>query len=217
MKNPIALIREDTGEATFWCCAECGAFCGNDEKYAQYHCGGRPCDDCGEPCKQHYTKCEECQRKNRAERDAERIAKAEKISASEYGDPVFWDEKDEYYSDVSEAWEAIKDDFDNVEDAKAQTLWACDKMYLRLCPSDILDNALESQEHHEDARDHVSDKAYEELVRFCEAWNDAHGTSVESWFPNQKIVVIPESWLSEFTTELKEESESDVVSGRQDG
>lgn len=217
MKKPIRFIREDGGDEVLFCCGECGTFCGKEEDYAKYHCGGRPCDDCGGPCKQHYTKCEECQRKNRAEKDAERVAKAEKISANEYDGPVFWDENDRYYHDIGEAWEAIKDDFDNVEDVKAQTLWTCDKLYLTLRPSDILDNALESQEHHDDARDWVSEKAYEELTRFCEAWNDAHGTSVESWFPNSKLVVIPEDWLNEFTTELKEESEPDVVSGRQDG
>lgn len=203
MKEPIRFIREDRGDEVLFCCGECGMFCGKEEEYARYHCGGRPCENCGKPCERHSTWCEECRFKARVKRHEEHLAKAEKVDASTYEGPVFWDQYDRYYADVGEAWETITDDIDSVEEARLQTLWACDKLHLTLCPSDILDNALESQEHHDDARDWVSKKAYEELTRFCEAWNAAHGTAVETWFPNDKLVVIPQSWLDKFEKEVE--------------
>jgi hypothetical protein len=208
MKEPIRFIREDGGDEVLFCCGECGTFCGKEEDYAKYHCGGRPCDECGEPSKQHYTKCEACIAKGRAAKDAERRANAGKVDAEKYDGPVFWDEQDSYYPDVGEAWEAIQDEFGcDIESARQMTLRACDKSYLTLCPSDILDNALDCQEHHDDARDSISDKAYEELSRFCEAWNGAHGAQVESWFPNDRLVVIPEAWWTEYKNEAKEVAE----------
>lgn len=208
MKAPIALIRSDTGVATFWCCAECGTFCGDQEDYAKYHCGGRPCDLCGQLCEKHKTRCPECIASERAKKDAERIAKAEKIKAEDYDGPVYWDERDTYYSDVGEAWEAICDDFyETVDLAKDQTLWACDVTQLTLHPNEILEAAIEGQEHHEDAMDHISQNAWDELRAFCENWNVEHGSAVKSWFPNKKLVVIPDEWHKKFIEEVMAEQE----------
>lgn len=198
MKEPVVLIRADTGEATFFCCGECGAFCGDDKNYAARHCGGQPCDLCGEPCRKNFTRCEACREKSRAEQSAAMIAKAEKLDAEKYDGPVFWDEKDEYYLDVGEAFEAVLDEFiDDFKGAKQQTLWACDKTFLKLVPSNILDQALESQEHHEDAYEAISGKAINELKAFCDTWNTTYGSGVESWLPNKKLIVIPEAWQKE--------------------
>lgn len=215
MKEPIRFIREDgESDEVLFCCGECGSFCGMDEIVARYHCGERPCDICGQLCQAPYRNCEKCRAEIRIAQREEQIAKAEKVSVNDYDGPVFWDQEDKYYPDIGEAWEAITDDIDSVVEAKLQTLWACDAFHLTLSPSDILDQAFESQEHHEDARDWLSEKAYEELKHFCDAWNDAHGAEVETWFPNDKIVVIPQEWLDKFE---KEVTESNVDGERQDG
>jgi hypothetical protein len=210
MAEPIVLVRRDKAvdakHVLFFCCGVCGAFCGVDEEYATYHCGGRPCESCGELCERSYNKCDACRGKERLRKAEERIAKAEKVDAEGYDGPVYWDEEDAFYSDLGGAWEAIEDEFvSNVEMARRQTLWACDKEYLRLFPTEILDNALESQEHYDGARDALSQKAWKALEIFCASWNDAHGCEIESWFPTGRLLVIPEKWWQRYEEQLEEQ------------
>jgi hypothetical protein len=210
MKDPVVLVRADDGVTAFYCCGECGKFCGVEEGYAKYHCGGRPCDECGEVCKPGRTKCESCSAKSRGEERAKRIADAKRLSASDYDGPVFWDEKDEYYPDVGEAWEAIKDEnVCDMETARRQTLWACDVSHLSVDGEDVLLNALEYQEHHESAYDSIPGVGVTAFKDFCVSWNETYGKQVESWFPNSKLLTIPDEWWDEYQKEVDEVSEAD--------
>lgn len=208
MKDPIALNRADTGETVAWCCGECGMYCGNQEDYARYHCGGRPCEICGKPSERYRTQCPECIQRREDSKQADRIARATRISATEYTDPVYWEEQDRYFADLDLAWDAICDDlYENPESVGQQTLWACDKSHLKLCADDILESALNWQEFYEDAREDVPGKAIEELRLFCSSWNDAYGSGVEGWFPNNQLIVIPESWTKDFVEEMAKEKQ----------
>lgn len=206
MKDPIALNRADTGETVAWCCGECGTYCGVDETYAKYHCGGRPCEVCGKPSKRFRTRCPECIQRGEQEKKAKRIASALHISSAGYGGPVYWEEGDRYYADIDLAWDDICDSFfDNPEAVGSQTLWGCDTQSLTLCADDILEAAIESQEFYDGAYEHLSEKAVSELRLFCATWNDAHGVGVEGWLRNNAVIDIPDSWTKDFIEEIAKE------------
>lgn len=60
---------------------------------------------------------------------------------------------------------------------------------------DIIQNELESQEHHEDAE--LSDAAVKALQDALDTWASVYGREVETWMPDGERVELPAEWLAQ--------------------
>ncbi len=187
MIDPIELVdKKDPEKVIAHACGKCGTVCRNG-KDAVEHCEPRLCK-CGAVLDRTQAICSACWEKKRKADLQAKIDAAKPISATDYDGPVHWEQGDRYFSDVGEAFEHLADD--GVRDA---ILWPCDKLYLALNACDIIRDALETQEHHDEAE--ASEKAEKALQDFLDGWNDTFGEEVESWFPRcDEIVEIPQAW-----------------------
>lgn len=199
MCDPIKFVREDVGDDVLFCCGDCGTYCGRDEDYARYHCGGKPCSRCGKPSDKHRVMCEKCviaerNAKSKAVRD-----KAEVVSALDHNGPVYWVENEEFYDDIDYAFDAMRDENNAMsqEWRDSQTLYACKVFHLTLDAAQIIESALECQDHHYDSYDAVPYKGWKRLNDFIAKWNAEYGSRVSTWEPNyKKRIVIPLEWWS---------------------
>lgn len=120
--------------------------------------------------------------------------KAEVVSADDYDGPVFWEEADLFYPNAGDAFEDMYDSnlSDDQKWRESQTLYTCSIHNLVLDADDIIETALEHQEHHESAWDELSSKGIGELKMYIKKWNAEYGTDVATWEPNtKKRVEIP--------------------------
>lgn len=188
-----------------WACGKCGIVC-PDERHAKGHCLPNICE-CGNECIRHYTTCPDCIKRKQDERDRKLREAAEVVSAENYDGPVYHEQQDVYYPDAGEAFEAIADEvgFDDGE-RKALTLWTCDKVHLTLDANDVIQQALESQEHHEEASDLISNRGLGVLQGILDSWISEHGSWIETWVPSEKKrVEFPQKYWDEYDKEYKDD------------
>lgn len=202
---PIELVNKATPDKVIaWACGECGIVCPS-EQVAKGHCAANVCD-CGNFCAKHYTACPSCIKDNRAKKDLKKREAAEVVSADDYDGPVYWDQADEYFPDAAEAFDAVSDrvDFD-AEEREAQTLWTCRKAFLTMDANDIISGELESQEHHDEAYNAISQKGVNVLQKLLDGWIEEHAGCVETWFPvEKKRIVFPQKWWTDHDEPYKD-------------
>jgi len=114
-------------------------------------------------------------------KEREAFEKAEKVQAKDWDGPVVLN-GDRFFSCV----EDLLDDLDGEDDPKY--VWACRKVGLGFDADDVINNALESQEHHEDARDSITHGDVEELQALLTTW--ATKQRVETWWEDRTKAVI---------------------------
>jgi len=124
--------------------------------------------------------CDACRERRAAEREQALFDKAIKVSADSYDGPV-WDGVD-YFSDIAD----MLDVYACGGCKPPSYVWACTKSRLSLDASEIIDDALEAQEHHEDARDQLVDLG--ELQMALDEWCGRQ--TLESWFADYKVAVV---------------------------
>lgn len=176
-----------------YACRQCRSFYGNGPQapeLARFCCTQRHrCQECGELTGFHAIHCDACWRKQEAQREAERMAKAERIPLADYDGPVFVDGLGrEFFEDIG----ALRDHLDDehAEDWRAhwpKAVWACTEQRI---VQGILDAALRN----------LSDAAYEDwdadrlqgveaLGAACAAFEELNKEQV-SWAPDFKRLVV---------------------------
>ena len=191
VKTPVELVKkgDPTGKIIAWACGVCGLVLPKD--LAETHCAKRFCD-CGVEIKGRtaWLACDACRNKKDQERLEHRKAKAELVDIKDCSEGmVYWEENDEYYNDIDEALEDCRDDEEYEEgEENDQTFWECSPYSLTLDARSIIESALESQEHHEDAWESVGGET--ELEELLTKWNKEYGSQTVSWATTNKLIVL---------------------------
>lgn len=175
---------DPTGKIVAWACAICGKVLPKD--LAETCCAKKFCD-CGEEIKGRtaWLACDSCRNRKDQERLDAKKAKAEKIPVKDHkGGMVYWEEDSNFYDDL----ESATDECEEEEDQYVQTYWECDSYHLILDAHDIVESALERQEHHEGAWDSVN--GVDELKKFLDEWNDTYGKKVTTWVADEKRLIV---------------------------
>jgi len=206
-KPPKPLFFENQTEPVAWACGTCGRVLPKDT--VRTCCATKVCV-CGAEYDSHYTLCNACRSKASAEKLAAKKAKAEKIDSASYDGPVYIADTDSFYPDYDTAFEAICEH--NValdkEARKNVTFWACRVRKLTLNAGDVVDQALEWQEHYDGASDMISNSSIVALQEILDRWLEEHASDVETWFFDEtRQVVISETEWSIFDAWYVEEGE----------
>ena len=179
--NPHLLVKrgEDTPVAQF--CTGCGTVYAlgegpNGDAAAEQCCRPYKCGDCGEETGRMRLVCDGCQRKKLEAQEAARFAAAERVPFAE-ATPLLYDPAGMRYVSPDEA-----DD----DPPACGYAYLCTSYRLYLNAQEIVDNALESQEHHDDARVPVA--LILDLQAFLDGWLER--TDVETWTPDDSRVVL---------------------------
>jgi hypothetical protein len=175
-KEPLEIVVKAEDRLVGYACGECGALfllqkndkTEKDQAYwkneALAHCA-RNCA-CGNPLGKYYRLvCNDCQAKKDEEREAARFEKAHKIEIGDYDGPVFYG--DEYFSDI----DSLLDHFESEGLELPLYVWATTPQKFELKADDIVVRELEKQNMHEDANNHISEKAIISLRAYLEAWS----------------------------------------------
>ena len=131
------------------------------------------------------TRKRETREEKEARLDRETFDKATKIDAKDYTGWVScslcWNG---YFKSVDEVIVYCAEN----DLPRPKFVWACTSTPLKLDASDIIDAALE--DHHEDARDNISDADEQRLQAFLDEWTAAQG--IVSWSEdNTRAVMLP--------------------------
>ena len=184
--EPLALVVRGsaTGEVAAWACGKC-RYVALSEEHARSCCATLQCP-CGKTIeRKHWKVCRDCENARYTEeqerKENEAFEKAEKVQAKDWDGPVVLN-GDRFFSCV----EDLLDDLDGEDDPKY--VWACRKVGLGFDADDVINNALESQEHHEDARDSITHGDVEELQALLTTW--ATKQRVETWWEDRTKAVI---------------------------
>lgn len=203
--DPIYLVRKDDPEQEViaFACGKCGQVFAIED-VAREHCEPALCA-CGKPRIEYFTVCRECREVQIAEMLKAKRDKAKVVELDENTTLLYWDEKDEYF-DPEGCFEALCEEFVcDIEGAKAQTIWVCEPYNLKLPDAeDVIQMALDRGEHHENARDDVSDEAFNALQIELAAWGAKYGSEVTSFMPDEtRRVEFPEKWWDDYKKELE--------------
>lgn len=169
-----------------WACSACGSiFCFRNYGRGDDHpdefvkgCATKCCNqhcECGAPVEKGRTICSPCAEEREAKQEKARFEKAEKLDWKKYDGPVYDQSSEKYYRNIDGF-------FEDQEGLCPAYLWACDKIPFELDAQAIVEDAL--LEHYDDAAEHISLKAIEELQTFLNQW--AAKQSIESWEANNK-------------------------------
>lgn len=151
---------------------------------AARHCGPWFCA-CGSEMGQFRTKCDACGRADSdrriAEREAQALAKAKRVDLDDYGGEMLYD-GDQYRSP-----DEVRD---MIEDGDApEYMWGCSERGFELDASRIIEDALESDEHHEEAAHQLEKGAEKALQETLAEWSAKYAPHVRSYFPNYSVAV----------------------------
>ena len=187
VKEPIKLVKlgDPEKKVVAYACGVCGIVL--PKRLAKTHCAKKFCE-CGAEIKSKtsWTACDACRNRLDRERLEAKKAKAEKILSLDYEGMVYCEEKSEFYDNIDYA----VDDCEEGEEDK-YTFWACTSFPLTL-PSaeDIINSALEAQEHHEDACNQINGE--KELQKFLGGWNEDFGKSVTTYMADESKLIVRE-------------------------
>ena len=173
-----------------YACGVCGRV--DTHAWAGRCCARKFCDCGNEIVVGAYTACPVCINKAADKRKIEKYEAAKKVKAEDYNGPVFHENRDRFYSDISEAVEYVADDLESLDDLEKQIFYTCTTSHLVLNADEIIDSAFECQDHCEDTYDSIS--GVDELKNFITTWNEEHGKSVATWFPSTEIIIVPKDW-----------------------
>lgn len=180
LKPHIPLTRAGTDEVVAQACGSCGRVW-PDHLIAQC-CAKKYCDCGAEITSNCYTACNACRNRAAREKEAARRTNAEVVA--DYEGPVYWEEGDKFFSDVGEALEYWEDDPEDegVVPAK-QTLWTSYEVPFQLNAREIVDCALEAQDHCEEAYDDIATTSeIEELQTFLDGWVERYCSDTKTYF-----------------------------------
>lgn len=199
MANAKWLVDLGTRERIAAYCGKCGQIyplslflAGRDdallaaERAASQCCELKKCDVCGKTVqRKHYSRCDECSAADEQKKEEYRFQKARKVSWDVYdsephGSMVCYN--DEYYSDFDELRESL------YPNPMPEYVWGTTSERMKLDAREIIDNACEFQDMHEDAAQDISEDAEKELQAFLDAWCAAH--SPTSYFCDFSIAVV---------------------------
>lgn len=225
MSNPeplpvyIKLADGEEKKILGWACPECKVFhsaavyackaedADAESKRAAIECCHRPCRECG--CDMGnapvWLCCSVCRAKHDEKRNNERIAKAKHVPWESYHQRgVYSEDLDEFYWDMDALDEDLFDAHTECRidlDATVPVLWAIDVRPFALDAEKIVDAELE--DHHEAARDDVTNKALARLQRMLDKW--CKDIEVESFDCNYRTIVdMPASWVESLRKEVAE-------------
>lgn len=174
--EPIEVVIKGSEKVIGYACPVCHMFCSPLIYACKWElaleaafdhakrCCDKHCEDCDVKLEKgdYNVLCRACRLKRDAAKEAARFEKATKIPEAEYDGWVFDESSEEYYASVDE-WRDQRDRFDQTY------LWATTEIDgFRLDAEDIVGNALENGEHHEDAIESVED--LDDLQEFLDAW-----------------------------------------------
>jgi hypothetical protein len=192
--NAFQLFKEDGTGAGIWACAQCGSLYGgvrdttrSGPSIAEACCTPRKCD-CGEPAERHRTACAACIAQHEAEREAERLAAAEKLDA--WDGWVYWDaanHNDGYFNSLGQLLDWHEEQVADGETAPPlpEFVFVCRATpACTLDADDLIERATEDA--FEDAADQVQGR--EELAAACAAFNEANA-GLLSYTPDFKRAV----------------------------
>lgn len=162
--NPIAIVKQGTGELVGYQCATCGDLVRGDASYAREiieRCCNPSCEDCGGPKKmQGARRCGACETAREEKHWAERFAKASKTSVKEYGGEMLYFQNESIgqngyvvVSDLEDALERFVHAHPNEE--VPGYAWATIGEMASIDLSEVIDSAL-ADNHHEGAPDFVN-------------------------------------------------------------
>lgn len=184
MSKPIVTLSTTGPDGKEWkvhACPKC-RMTAPSEAVAEQCCEPYICK-CGVTCPKPYIICEACRNKKLNEKERMAFEKAEKVSWRDYDGPVCVN-GDDYHRDVEEFVERCLDDGESLP----LYVWSCTALRLSLNAEDIIDSALESGEHHEDAFEDIAD--LEGLQKFLNEWCEKQ--TLESWGESHKVAVLLE-------------------------
>lgn len=188
--NAIELFHADGKTAGIYHCEKC-RIVKRTKAEADQCCAPVKCADCGsENVPKYYTVCDACRHKKEADREAERFAKAEKVtewSGAIYSDGRGWNEG--FFANVEdlEDWLACEEEDDGSQPDRPEYVWTCDdKPFCQLDYDHIIENAI--QEAYEDWEPDSITGA-DALKAAIEAFNEANKEHV-SWEPNYKRALL---------------------------
>jgi hypothetical protein len=192
--EPLALIVKGRvpDQVVAWACGRCGIV--HQHEANARVCLSCSCGRCGKPREkdQHESICGECHAKMFAEADEREAAKersryekAAKVAWSAYGGECFYSpEADGGGGGEGFFWDQgeFLDYFAEKGEEPPAYAWACNPTRLTLTAGDIIANALENGDFHEEAGEDIPRGAAEEMQAFLDEWTAEH--SPVSYFPD---------------------------------
>lgn len=162
-------------------CKTCGTVhpLGQEERAAQC-CQPYHCEHCGVETRRYYTICDDCRRKLEREKEEARFRAATVVPWDEAAGAMLFDEEHDRW--IGEEWEVLEGD------PPTRYAYATAPRALSLDANGIIEDALESGEHHEGAGDDISDAERADLQAFLDDW--CRRTGVVSHFPDHSRVVL---------------------------
>lgn len=177
----LRLVVQGSDRLVALACGKCGTVhpLGQEGRAAQC-CEPYRCGTCGVETRRYWTICDGCRSAKEREKEAARFAAATVVPWDEAAGAMLYDEEnDRWISEVEDA----EDD-----DPPTRYAYATTPRLLHIDADGIIENALESGEHREDADLEVSDAMREELRTFLADW--CRRTGVVSHFPDYSRVVV---------------------------
>lgn len=137
-------------------------------------------------------RCWSCWQDREAQKDRVRYEQAQVLDAEGYPRPVYWENRDRYFPESTEAFMAIQDQVLGGEIERGEVrVYACRVLRVRLTVDGVLALALEGHTYGSE----FDTEARVVMSSFLELWNRRYGDQIESWFPDyERKVVFPESW-----------------------
>lgn len=181
--NATELFHADGRSAAVFYCGTC-RYVARTQDLAERCCAPSICETCGEPAEKYRTVCAACALANEVKREAERFAKADKVT--DWDGWIFWDgtgHNDGFFPSAEELAEHLECE----ECALPAYVWTCKKIPF---VSRILDRVT----------DQISENAYEdwdqshlsglpEFKAAVESFETANQDQV-SWEPNYNLALI---------------------------
>lgn len=187
--NPIQLFHQNGKATGIYYCEKC-RIVHRELSMAEKCCAPVTCSSCGSTdVSKYHTKCDACENKERAQREADRFEKAEKLTV--WDGPVYSDGHgyhEGYFATIDdfEDWLATDENFDGTELERPEYVWACTSA--PFCVLDI-DRIIEdaAQEAFDDWDGDTA--GYDELKKSIEVFNEANKHLI-AWTPNYKAAVL---------------------------
>lgn len=177
----LTLVIQGRDKPVALACAKCGCVysLGQEEMAAQC-CEPQHCSTCGVETERYWAKCNRCRGEEERARKRARFAAATVVEWDDAAGAMLYDEEhDRWISGIEDAED---------EDPPTRYAYATTPHALNIDADDIIDNALESGEHHEDAEMDISEAERAELRAFLAGWCER--TGVVSHFPDHSRVVL---------------------------
>lgn len=192
-------IRKRNGKLAVaaWACGKCGAI-RQTSKMAMECCCYRLCD-CGKAVSSGYIRCYACRKEEDERKEREVYEKATPIPAEKWWDYVYVENFDEFYPNIGEAWDAIRDEVMLQEETR---VYATKATPFELSADDLVYGALE--DHYEGAGANISAGQVALLQESLDKW--CHGIDIITYFADRtKKIDIPQEWWDEYRAEFEED------------